>query len=138
MWTKPKAWLKRQADILERMIWTGIQVVSAAGIVEWFNLDTQWVLPITVALAAIKGAIASHFGRGSAATLPASLEDVPGGQWNALLDGNSLGATRFSAVNKSLGRSLIGVPDSIDSLGDSALLSLIKASVATFSGFPIR
>jgi len=75
--TTMKDWLRRKADIIERGIWTALQVLSAGAVVEFFDLDVAWAVPIAAILAFIKGAIAEHFGNGSAATLPASLDPVP-------------------------------------------------------------
>ncbi|MCU0297626.1 MAG: hypothetical protein MUF33_03785 [Candidatus Nanopelagicales bacterium] len=76
-WGKTKAWLKRQADVLERGVWTALQVVSAAAVVEFFELDPVWTVPIAAGLAFLKGVIARRYGNGSAATLPMSLDPVP-------------------------------------------------------------
>jgi len=64
-------------DILERVIWTAIQVVTAGGIVTFFNLDLKWAAPIAVGIAIIKNVIASQFGNGTASTLPISVEPLP-------------------------------------------------------------
>jgi hypothetical protein len=63
-------------DILERVIWTTVQVVSAAAVVEFFNLDPKWAVPIAVVLAAVKNILATRFGNGTASTLPASVEPL--------------------------------------------------------------
>jgi len=81
MWTKTKEWLKGKADIIERGVWTALQVLSAGAVVEFFELDVVWAVPIAALLAFIKGAIAEHYGNGSAATLPASLDSFPAGSF---------------------------------------------------------
>jgi hypothetical protein len=74
---KATGWVKRQADVLERGLWTALQVVSAEAVVSFFELDQTYVVPIAAGLAFLKGAIARNFGNGSAATLPTSVDPVP-------------------------------------------------------------
>jgi hypothetical protein len=76
-WDKTKAWVKRQADVLERGLWTALQVVTAEAVVQFFDLDQTWLVPIAAGLAFLKGVIARRFGNGSAATLPKNLDPVP-------------------------------------------------------------
>jgi hypothetical protein len=87
MWEKYKAWLKSKADILERGAWTALQVVTAVGVQQWFDLDETWVPVIAVILAFIKGAAATRFGNGSAATLPSDVEPVPAAVVEEYLEG---------------------------------------------------
>lgn len=65
------------ADLGERAAWTLLQAgigEEAVHLVSW----PQWaVAPIAMGLALIKGALASKFGKGTAATLPAKLEATP-------------------------------------------------------------
>lgn len=64
-------------DILERLLWTALQVVGADAVVQFFDWDTKWIVPIAALLAGIKGLLASKFGNGTASTLPVSVEPLP-------------------------------------------------------------
>lgn len=61
-------------DVLERSLWTALQIVSAGAIVEFFGLDLKWTIPIGFGLAALKGALATMFGNGTASSLPPNVE----------------------------------------------------------------
>ena len=67
---------KRWADLGERAAWTllqagfGIEIVNLSGLPEWA------AVPIAGALAAVKAALASRFGNGTSATLPARVERI--------------------------------------------------------------
>ena len=63
-------------DVLERSLWTALQVVGADAIVQFFGWDTKWIVPIAAALAIIKSTLATRFGNGTASTLPASVEPL--------------------------------------------------------------
>lgn len=65
------------ADVIERSVWTALQVVSAVMVVTFFNLDPKWAPVIAVALAILKGLLATKFGNGTASTLPSSIEPLP-------------------------------------------------------------
>jgi len=64
-------------DLVERVVWTGLETVSAAGIVEAFDINVAYTAPIAVGLATVKGILAKLIGSSNtAATLPAT-DDTP-------------------------------------------------------------
>lgn len=72
------------ADVLERSLWTLVQTATAGGLIAGWNaldltgdLSFAWTPPLAFILAAIKSELASRYGNGTAATLPAELEPVP-------------------------------------------------------------
>lgn len=73
----------RLADIVERALWTLVQTASAAALVTGWNaldigpdLSRAWVPPLAFVLSCVKGELATRFGNGTAATLPAALEPL--------------------------------------------------------------
>ena len=90
-------------DILERAAWTFIQAfvgIVSVGILGYVSLVSAWAnnggvgdfpppnalgialiggiaAGIAAAMSLVKGAIATHFGNGSAGTLPASVDPIP-------------------------------------------------------------
>lgn len=65
---------QRVWDIIERVLWTALQVGLAEALIVAFEMPQRWVLVFTPALALVKTLLASKFGTTSAATLPATLD----------------------------------------------------------------
>lgn len=55
-------------DLAERMFWTGAEAAVAVISVDTADIPKTWVIPIAIALAAIKGVIAKHVGNGDSAS----------------------------------------------------------------------
>ena len=49
-------------DLIERTLWTGIQAALAVLTVGVADLENSWVIPIAIALAAIKAQVARKLG----------------------------------------------------------------------------
>lgn len=70
-------------DLLERSAWTFAQtfvgVILATGLLDAGSTDLEaWkAAAIAAAIAGVKAVIATRFGNGTAATLPATVEPVP-------------------------------------------------------------
>lgn len=62
------------ADFGERTAWTLLQAGLGTELVALTGLPEVWTIPIIGALAAVKAALATRWGNGTSATLPASLE----------------------------------------------------------------
>lgn len=65
---------QRVWDIVERVLWTLLQVGAAEALVSALRVPQQWVLVIAPVIATVKGLLASKFATTSAATLPSSLD----------------------------------------------------------------
>lgn len=65
---------RQWADLGERSAWTLLQAGVGVELVDLLALPAWAAIPIAGALAAVKAALASRWGAGSAATLPPSLE----------------------------------------------------------------
>jgi hypothetical protein len=71
----------RVLDIVERSVWTLVQTASAGAlVVGWNKLDLgpdvslAYVPVVAFLLSAVKSELATKFGNGTAATLPAAVE----------------------------------------------------------------
>lgn len=65
---------RQWADLGERSAWTLLQAGVGIELVTLLDLPAWAAIPIAGALAAIKSALATRHGNGTAATLPATLE----------------------------------------------------------------
>ena len=52
----------RWKDALERITWTAAQAIVATVSIEMLDLPAHWIIPATIALAALKNLVAGHFG----------------------------------------------------------------------------
>jgi hypothetical protein len=62
----------RWADITERAVWTLLQAGVGVSVVVALNIPEPWAVVIAGVLAVAKGELATKFGDGTAATLPAT------------------------------------------------------------------
>lgn len=63
---------RRWLDIGERAVWTLLQAGVGVAVVEALDIPEAWAAVIALALAVAKGELATKFGDGTAATLPAT------------------------------------------------------------------
>lgn len=62
---------RKWADIGERAAWTLLEAGVGVSVVEALDVPQAWAVVIAGVLAAVKGQLATKFGDGTAATLPA-------------------------------------------------------------------